>query len=144
MKFESKNAADEVSFLKDFYTFVIRELPEGLLGEENSFPVKVGDAEFDVVIFEPYDGRISFGLFVKEDQRIPVTDGEEFPGHIVGKYSRKTLEIDEKGNVTEDTFGKIPDFDKVENEPDLDSITNTSIATQVLQQIKSYKRPHLN
>ncbi|MCR4322667.1 MAG: hypothetical protein NUV61_01100 [Candidatus Azambacteria bacterium] len=115
------------SELSDFYRFVITNLPEGLRGSENAYPIKIGDHELEAVIFEPEEEIVRIGLF---------TQG--------GKYARKTLEISEAGEVTEDTRGVIPDFDLTENEPDFEMLSNEDIASSVVHQIKNFKRPDVN
>lgn len=126
--------------LLDFYTFVARELPEGLAGHENAFPVEIGDNQLETIIFPLEDGKISFGLFIRRGTYIPMPTiaGE------TGKYARKILEITENGEVHEDTIGTLPEFDLTDNEPDFTGLTNEQIAVQVINQIKSHKRSNAN
>lgn len=83
-----------------FYHWLAARFPEGLTGAENVIPVTVDEYDMGAIIFEPLDKEVSFGLFL--------------PNH---RYSRKTILIDSLGQVTEDTVGVIPNFDRATNEP---------------------------
>jgi hypothetical protein len=113
--------------LAEFYKYVAEEIPDGLTGEEDAYPVKLGDLKFNAVLFGIIEGKATFGLFIDD-----------------GAYSRKTLEVDQSGEVTEDRVGIIPASDLSEEEPDFSAFTNEEIALSVIRQIKSYKRPNIN
>lgn len=83
-----------------FYHWLSTRFPEGLMGKENAIPVKVDENDLETIVFVPSDNEVSFGLFL--------------PNH---RYSRKTILINSLGQVTEDTRGIIPDFDRATNEP---------------------------
>lgn len=126
--------------LQDFNAFVAREMPNGLAGHENAFPVEVGNNQLEVIIFGAENDKISFGLFVRRGTYTP----QRTPAGESGRYSRKSLEISKDGEVTEDTIGTLPDFDLTDNEPDFTGFSNEEIASQVVKQIKNYKRPNAN
>jgi hypothetical protein len=128
--------------LKGFYSQIAENLPEGFLGSENAYPVQIGANKLDVVIFGVEDEKVRLGIFVDNDSRQQVSNGPELPGHVPGKYSRKTLEINLYGQVTQDTSGIIPDFDFVKEEPDFGGLSNEEIAVEVIQQIRNFNRPN--
>ena len=101
-----------------FYHWVSAKFPEGLTGEKNAIPVTVDENEMGAIIFEPWYDQVSFGLFLPTD-----------------RYSRKTLLINSLGQITEDTSGIIPDFDKSENEPEFTS-SNEEIVKVVSKAIR--------
>lgn len=103
---------------ESYYHWLSTRLPEGLTGAENAIPVTIDGNEMELIIFEPSDESVSLGLFL--------------PGH---KYSRKTLIIDNQGQISEDTNGVLPDLDKVENEPQIIS-SDEQIVTAVMDTIK--------
>lgn len=127
MKENIEKSSPETDKLRRFYEYVLANIPEGLLGDENSWHIKLGERYFDVIIFEMESGKVRLGLFV---------DG--------GKYARKTLEIDRDGKVTEDTSGVIPEIDLIEDEPDFSNISNEQIVMSAIDQIQNYKRDKLN
>jgi hypothetical protein len=122
--------------LRDFYKFIAREMPEGLVGAENAYPVTIGRNQLSAIIFGVGRGQVSFGLFIAEGTYTP----QETIAGTSGKYSRKTLEISETGEVREDTEGTIPNFDLTDNEPDFSGMSDNEIALQVVKQIQSFKR----
>lgn len=101
-----------------YYQWLSTRLPEGLTGAENAIPITIDGNEMELVIFEPENNTFSFGLFL--------------PGH---KYARKTLMINEAGQISEDTSGIIPDFDRAENESKITS-SNEQIVTTAMETIK--------
>ncbi len=126
--------------LQNFFEFVEREIPEGITGKENAYPITIGDSQLEAVVFGLDGDRVSFGLFVREGTYTP----QETIAGISGKYSRKTLEISKSGEVTEDAVGVIPDFDLTDNEPDFSNLSNEEVALSVIKQIQTFKRPNSN
>jgi hypothetical protein len=119
---------------------VSRELPDGLPGHENAYPVKIGSSELDAIIFGKENNIVSIGLFLRQGTYTP---SRTIAG-MSGKYSRKTPEINKIGEITEDSVGVMPEFDLTDNEPDFDNISKEEIAVEVVRQIKAFKRPAVN
>ena len=103
---------------KGYYHWLSTRLPEGLTGAENATPITVDGNEMELIIFEPESNSVSFGLFLHDH-----------------RYSRKTLVIDNKGQISEDKSGALPDFDKVENEPKIIS-SNEQLVVAAMETIK--------
>ena len=102
-----------------YYHWLATKFPEGLAGAKNAIPVNIDGNEMEVVILPPESNTVSFGLYLHDQ-----------------KYSRKTIIINETGQVTEDTTGVLPDFDRAESEPKITS-SNEQIVATVMEALKS-------
>ncbi len=107
-----------------FYHWLSARFPEGLTGTKNAIPVKVDENDLEAIILEPEDNSVSFGLFLQDH-----------------RYSRKTIIVNSLGQVTEDTVGIIPDFDRAVNEPKFSS-SNQEILEVVSQAIQTHFPDH--
>jgi hypothetical protein len=104
---------------KDYYHWLSVRFPEGLTGVKNAIPITIDGNEMELIIFKPESNYVSFGLFLHDN-----------------KYSRKTLIINSNGLVSEDTSGVLPDLDKAENEPEINS-SNEQIVIKIMDTIKN-------
>jgi hypothetical protein len=138
MKFEhAPEVPNSKEMLQRFFVFVSREMPEGVSGHDLSYPVRVGENELNAVIFGLDGGKVTIGLFIREGTFEPA---KTIAG-LSGKYSRKSLQIDQEGDVNEDPVGTVPEFDLTSNEPDFSGMSDEVIAVEVVKQIIAYKHP---
>lgn len=97
---------------------ISKKYPDGYFSKRKN--ITINNQKFHVSIFPSErlekDEILSFGLFL--------------PDH---KYSRKSLSITTTGEIIEDKQGIVPDFDKVDNEPDFSKVLNFDIVEQVFK-----------
>jgi hypothetical protein len=113
-------SVEQPNKFKDYYNWLLIKFLGGRLGAENAIPAMIDGNKMDLIVFEPSGDFVSFGLFLHDQ-----------------KYSRKTLLIDKDGQVSEDTVGVLPNFDKTEKEPEFTS-SNDQIVTTVIETLKKY------
>ncbi len=89
--------------------------------KDSPIPVNINGTELNIVFFPFESNLVGFGLFLKDK-----------------RYSRKTFFIAEDGSFAEDRIGKIPDFDKADNEPDFGNISNSEIINLVWKAVKEH------
>ena len=106
--------------IEGFYHWLVVRFPEGHLGAGNAIPIVIDGNRMELIIYKPENNIVSFGLFL--------------PGH---KYARKNLMIDGVGQISEDTSGIIPDFDRAENESEIFG-SNEQITTMAMETLKKH------
>lgn len=104
---------------KALFGYCAQKFPEGLVGKPNAIPMKIGNNELSLLIFNETEGKVSICLFL---------EGR--------KYARKSIVIFEDGRFSEDISGSIPEFDLSDREPDFSDITNEEILESILAQLE--------
>ncbi len=99
--------------VRELFNYAKKNYRDG--SKDNPFTIEI-DSIILQVIFFPFDGTVSFGLF--------------FPKQ---KYSRKTIFINDEGFLSEDLTSYMPDFDLTENEPDFKDFPIARIVEVVWQ-----------
>ncbi len=108
--------------IQDFYALIDEKLEDGLLGKENTISIVVSGIPLGAIVFGFEYGIGRIGIFIDNT-----------------KYARKTFEIDNEGNVTEDTSGVLPEFDLTDHEPDFSHVSDEDIVVKVFDQILATK-----
>lgn len=108
----------------NIYRWISSKFPNGNVGTDNVIPIIIDDNNMDLIIFTPYThltkpNYVSFGLFLSN-----------------ARYARKTITINELGEIKTDDEGVIPDFDLTDDEPNITS-SDEEIVNIAMDKLKS-------